>query len=201
MKHGREQAGFTIVELLIVIVVVAILASISVIAYGGIQERARNSALMSGMDSLEKAFKVYAAQNGQYPKPTDLEGQMAGNPGWYSVSCIQPSSNGWPVRNGLGASQCYTISGTTPSWAGYSSIANEALSSVLSRVPDTSSHVSKSGPITHRGITYQYVHDPSASYPKGAALLMYIVDGNQDCARGVKYTHLAGVTACAVELN
>ena len=43
MKSPRS--GFTIVELLIVIVVIAILAAITIVAFNGIQERARASAV------------------------------------------------------------------------------------------------------------------------------------------------------------
>ena len=41
----RKQHGFTIVELLIVVVIVAILASITIVAYTGIQQRSKNSAV------------------------------------------------------------------------------------------------------------------------------------------------------------
>lgn len=40
---AKRHAGFTIVELQIVIVVIAILATISIVAYNGIQQRARDS--------------------------------------------------------------------------------------------------------------------------------------------------------------
>lgn len=46
---NQKAYGFTIVELLIVIVVIAVLAAISVVAYAGIQNRARDSAIMSGL--------------------------------------------------------------------------------------------------------------------------------------------------------
>jgi len=59
--------GFTIVELLIVIVVIAILAAISIVAYNGIQSRARNSAIESTVSSYLKLLKVYTATYGAYP--------------------------------------------------------------------------------------------------------------------------------------
>lgn len=65
-KHTK-QFGFTIVELLIVIVVIAILAAISIVAYNGIQDRARTTSIKSDLNSLNKAIQLYYADNGLYP--------------------------------------------------------------------------------------------------------------------------------------
>lgn len=54
----KTPRGFTIVELLIVIVVIAILAAISVVAYNGIQTRAKISEAKSDLATLEKAMKL-----------------------------------------------------------------------------------------------------------------------------------------------
>ena len=43
MSSMRKNVGFTIVELLIVIVVIGILAAITIVAYNGIQDRAKSS--------------------------------------------------------------------------------------------------------------------------------------------------------------
>ena len=59
---NNKPKGFTIVELLIVIVVIAILATISIVAYNGIQQRARASALADGITKVEKAFRLMATQ-------------------------------------------------------------------------------------------------------------------------------------------
>lgn len=70
MKTSAQKPtplGFTIVELLIVIVVIAILAAITIVAYTGVQERARYSAMRSDLSSLNKAILLYYAENGQYP--------------------------------------------------------------------------------------------------------------------------------------
>ncbi len=59
--------GFTIVELLIVIVVIAILAVISVAAYSNIQMKARNSARIAEAKEWVKILNMYAVSQGQYP--------------------------------------------------------------------------------------------------------------------------------------
>ena len=63
----KSRSGFTIVELLIVIVVIAILAAISIVAYNGIQERSRNTQTMAGAKEYIKALSLYAIDNGSYP--------------------------------------------------------------------------------------------------------------------------------------
>ncbi len=60
---GSHSAAFTIVELLIVIVVIAILAAISIVAYNGIQERARTSALKAEMTQLQRTIQTDVIQN------------------------------------------------------------------------------------------------------------------------------------------
>jgi general secretion pathway protein G len=66
----RAQAGFTIVELLIVIVIIGILAAITIVAYNGIQERANFSKSQSDLSALNKAIQLYYADNGSYPSST-----------------------------------------------------------------------------------------------------------------------------------
>ncbi len=63
----KKGAGFTIVELLIVIVIIGILAAITVVAYNGIQQRANNSARISAISQLMKLINGYTATYGTYP--------------------------------------------------------------------------------------------------------------------------------------
>jgi len=71
MIRNRSTKGFTIVELLIVIVVVAILAAIVIVAYNGVQTRAKASAITSGLKSAEKAFRLYAIDKNYDSWPAD----------------------------------------------------------------------------------------------------------------------------------
>jgi len=67
MKRVRRQRGFTIVELLIVIVVIGILAAITIVAYNGVQERGKFASMRSDISALNKAIQLYYADNGTYP--------------------------------------------------------------------------------------------------------------------------------------
>jgi general secretion pathway protein G len=70
MQHRREykqRNGFTIVELLIVIVVIAILAAITIVAFNGVQTRAENTKTITAVNAYQKALRQYAIENGSYP--------------------------------------------------------------------------------------------------------------------------------------
>ncbi len=73
MKRGQKN-GFTIVELLIVILVIAILATIGIVAYNGIQQRARDSKRASDAKSIIKALEAYRAVNDTFPQETPTGG-------------------------------------------------------------------------------------------------------------------------------
>jgi len=64
---NKRASGFTIVELLIVIVVIAILAAITIVAYNGIQNRANDSAVQSDLARDVKSIELYRVDNGNYP--------------------------------------------------------------------------------------------------------------------------------------
>ena len=68
----KKLSGFTIVELLIVIVVIAILATISIVAYRGIQERTRAAEVSAGLNQAKKKLELYKVDNGNYPTTGNL---------------------------------------------------------------------------------------------------------------------------------
>lgn len=72
MTNRKNQTGFTIVELLIVIVIIAILASIVIVAFNGIQGRARESEVKAGVGQSKKKLQLYQIDNGSYPATGNL---------------------------------------------------------------------------------------------------------------------------------
>jgi prepilin-type N-terminal cleavage/methylation domain-containing protein len=67
MYRQQSQRGFTIVELLIVIVVIGILAAIVIVAFNGVQARSKATAKMNDLKSMQKIIMLYHADKGHYP--------------------------------------------------------------------------------------------------------------------------------------
>lgn len=76
----RSISGFTIVELLIVIVIIAILAAISIVSYVGVQASAQDAKRLQDASSIQKALELYKIEHGRYP-----------------AAQASPGINGWEV--------------------------------------------------------------------------------------------------------
>lgn len=68
----NKSKGFTIVELLIVIVVIGILATLVIVTFTGIQQKARDSKRQTDINALDSHIEAYYASTGHYPSNTDL---------------------------------------------------------------------------------------------------------------------------------
>lgn len=84
-----QYRGFTIVELLIVIVVIAILASFTIVAYNGITARSQASVVATDLRAAIKGFMLYKEATGMstwtLETDTSWNGTVTGNPNITSI--------------------------------------------------------------------------------------------------------------------
>ena len=115
MKHlsrnsgfNHNSSGFTIVELLVVIVVIAILAAITIVSYTGITTKANAAVLQSDLANNTQVLKIYYTLNGSYPATLDTNNCPA-LPVPDTTNCLKLSST-----NQLAYSPMDTANPTSP---------------------------------------------------------------------------------------
>ena len=97
-KNIKNQ-GFTLVELLIVIVIIAILTVVSLVAYNGLQNQAKTSAAKSAADAVAKKAELYNTAKSSYPddlsKLTDPSD--SGEPYYLDVKTVKAPASAFPA--------------------------------------------------------------------------------------------------------
>ncbi len=92
MAWAQKQKGFTIVELLIVIVIIGILAAVSLVAYNSAQQRARDSKRMTDLQAIVKAGQSWGVETSQ-TFATINAGAVGGTAiGWFDGRYTSPKS-------------------------------------------------------------------------------------------------------------
>jgi prepilin-type N-terminal cleavage/methylation domain-containing protein len=91
----RTASGFTIVELLIVIVVIGILAALVLNSFRGVQERARDTKRRTDVNAQASQLEVYYTDNGGYPIFT---GQV-NTDSWITANMKGADLNAWRAPN------------------------------------------------------------------------------------------------------
>ncbi|MEK7120637.1 MAG: prepilin-type N-terminal cleavage/methylation domain-containing protein [Patescibacteria group bacterium] len=64
-------SGFTLIELMVVIALIGILASVILASFSSVRERNRDSKRLSDVREIQKALSLYQIDNGRFPAPTN----------------------------------------------------------------------------------------------------------------------------------
>lgn len=186
----KRPHGFTLVELLIVIVVVAILATITTVSYNKIQERAHNAITISAANQAITLLTLHYT----------LEGPLAINdlPPWAHYVCMGDPDE-FPPSNGLRDGECHP-----------DAFASNQLQTALSSVGKANFKTYEFDEGGHyvRGIVYTYDNGNQGSAPAGGEpgyyLTYALVGTNQDCgipSADVATSSMDNETWCSVNMT
>lgn len=117
---NKTKSGFTIVELLIVIVVIGVLAAIVIVAYNGIQNRARAAALTADLRQAADKLTLYYFDNSLYPTTLAAAGVTEGSGSTFQYAYNNSASPPTYCVTGTNGSISYKVSdaSTTPQSGG-----------------------------------------------------------------------------------
>lgn len=176
----KKQTGFTIVELLIVIVIIGILAAITVVAYNGIQQRAGNAQRIAAAKDWIRAIQSYATINQKYP-------HVAG------VYCIGESNITDFDTNSDG--DCGVSNNIKHDYTGYTSTFNTNVKTIVSKLPEfPGKPIQLTSSLKGMGLLWRSeILDPTGENIPNVPTLIYFLEGaNQDCVLGPLVTPYQG---------
>lgn len=107
-----SKSGFTIVELLIVIVVIGILSAITLVAFNGVRARALESEKASKFSSIRKSIENYKTIHNGYPGATQITGSSGAQLIGLTLQNVEPSNANYPgngIESGYADSGAYHI--------------------------------------------------------------------------------------------
>jgi prepilin-type N-terminal cleavage/methylation domain-containing protein len=181
--HRSMRPGFTIPELLIVIVVIGIIGMIVLLTYKGVATRGYNAQITQGVQQYDKAIRTYRGLNGAYPKVTGEDGVTTG----VFMTCL---GTGYP------SAQCGVVSGATIVEDG---VFNTAISGVIgTRIPLIGKNVITGSGETFIGAVYGIdIVDPSKNpdnTTSGRVINYALMGTNTDCSIAGAYQYASSTS-------
>jgi prepilin-type N-terminal cleavage/methylation domain-containing protein len=166
---NSSQKGFTIVELLIVIVVIAILAAITIVSYNNIQERTKTAAYNAAIDSWEKNIKLLYVDGVRLPDST-------------AYNCLGRAVTDFPNSSGFASGSCgldATFSDTLMNnFTNKSQLPNGLLPSTKLTLTDTDGATTT---VTGRGVA---MFVSNASNGVATITFFWITPSSNGCSKG-----------------
>lgn len=111
IKHPTSKKGFTLVELLVVIVIISILATLLMANFIGARQRARDAVRKSDVKQIQAALEIYRADNGSYPSSLPCGGVFSSGSATYmkKVPCDPLNTTTSYVYSADATGSTYTI--------------------------------------------------------------------------------------------
>ena len=98
IRRGRTK-GFTVVEILVVVIVMALLATVIVLSYESAHTQARDTQMRDAANKYVDALRLWmAAHNGEMPQGGSVSGGTASTPN-DKVGCSGGGTSGWANGN------------------------------------------------------------------------------------------------------
>jgi type IV pilus assembly protein PilE len=99
-KNAWKQTGFTIVELIVVIVVISILTAITIATYLGVKNKAYDTSLQADLKSMAAGMKAYKSATGNYPTTaTQISTMQDGTGAILTAAVPKISHDGYDVTS------------------------------------------------------------------------------------------------------
>lgn len=100
----KRSEGFTIVELLIVIVIIGILATLVIVVFTGVTQKARDSKRQTNIAAVDSHLEAYYAQNGAYPTLAAMQSSswVSDNMKGLDPTALQDPKGGTPATGTTG---------------------------------------------------------------------------------------------------
>jgi type II secretion system protein G len=112
-SNRRPGRGFTLVEIMVVVVIIGLLAALAVAGFTRLKVRTENNAISNDLRVFASAFETYALQNGSWPStspgPGQLPPEMVGaiKPEAFARAPLAGCSYVWGTNEGESASEIF----------------------------------------------------------------------------------------------
>ena len=128
--------GFTLIEVLIAVSIVAVLSVIGIVSYASVNSRSRDAKRVSDLEQIRSALEMYRSDKGSYP---------AGSGSFESLTSLDPGDGTGPLvttylpvipmdpksTNGNAIEYYYTPVGAAPPYFSYCLCGNVEVTSMI----------------------------------------------------------------------